>query len=255
MHKLLFILAFLGSTLSYGQLTTEADFKRQVYDNEMTGGLMLHSRGFGINIRRMKFKDGYNKWGWEIDMANIRHPKEVKLQSQIYFSSNRSFVYGKLNGLYTIRFGYGRDKILVDKTDRGTISISWITMGGPSFGLLKPVFLEVYKDDPGAPQAQIYTERYDPEIHNYVDINGQAPFFTGIEKTSLRMGLYLKTGFAFDFHLSDKKITTIEVGGIADYFPSYGLYKDEKVPIMYEVDNYNLWLQFYITFNFGGKWN
>ncbi|MCT4622985.1 MAG: hypothetical protein N4A46_05120 [Schleiferiaceae bacterium] len=254
MHKIIAIAFVLISVCGYGQLTTEADFKRQVYDNEMTGGIMLHTRGFGINLRRMKFRDGFNKWGWEIDLASIRHPKEVKLRSQLFFNSNRSFVYGKLNGLYTIRLGYGRDKILVDKTDQGSVSISWVTIGGPSFGILKPIYLEVVKEDQGG-QDFISTERYDPEIHDYVDIFGQAPFFTGIEKSNLRLGLYVKTGFAFDFHLSDKKITTIEVGGIADLFPSYGIYQDEKVPIMYEVENYNLWLQFYITFNFGGKWN
>lgn len=258
MRKLLVIAAILTSFCGSAQLTTEADFKRQVYDNEMTGGIMLHTRGFGINLRRMRFRDGYSKWGWEIDAVSIRHPKEVKLQSQLYFNSSRSFVYGKLNGLYSIRFGYGRDKILVDKTDKGSISISWITMGGPSFGFLKPVFLEVADEDPLAGPDVRRTERYNPEVHDYTDIYGQAPFFTGIEKSSLRLGVYFKTGFSFDFNLSDKKVTTIEVGGIADYFPSYGLYSDDKVPIMYEtgtVENYNLWLQFYITFNFGGKWN
>jgi hypothetical protein len=223
----------------------------------MTGGIMLHTRGFGMNLRRMRYKDGYNKWGWELDMVSIRHPKEVKLQSQLYFNSSRSFVYGKLNGLYSIRFGYGREKILVDKTDKGSISISWLTMGGPSFGILKPVFLEVQDEDPLANPDNRRIERYDPQIHDYRDIYGQAPFFTGIEKSSLRMGVYVKTGFAFDFNLSDKKITTLEVGAIADYFPALGIY-EEKVPIMFEtgnVRNYNLWLQCYITFNFGGKWN
>ncbi len=258
MRKFLVIAAIFMSFYSSAQLTTKADFKRQVYDNEMTGGIMLHTRGFGFNLRRMRYRDGYNKWGWEIDIASIRHPKEVKLQSQLYFNSSRSFVYGKLNGLYTFRLGYGREKILVDKTDKGSISISWVTIGGPSFGMLKPIYLEVADEDPLAGPESRITERYKPEIHDYADIYGQAPFFTGIEKSSLRLGLYFKTGFSFDFNISDNKITTIEVGGIADYFPSFGLYQDEKVPIMYEtgtVENYNLWLQFYITFNFGGKWN
>ena len=254
MRKYLFISAFLISLSSFGQLNTEADFKRQVYDQEMTGGFMLHTRGYALTMRRMRFTNGYNKWGWEIDWGNIRHPKEVKFRSQFHVNSTRSYVYGKLNGFSTLRFGFGRDKILVDKTDKGTISISWITMGGPSFGMLKPVYLEIeYKDEQG---GKIYsTERYDPEIHDYVNISGKAPFFTGIEKTSLRMGAYFKTGFSFDFHITDKKITTLEVGAIVDYFPSFGLYNDEKVPIMYQVENYNLWLQFYISINFGAKWN
>lgn len=257
MRKLIVIAILFLSFSGSAQLTTEADFKRQVYDNEFTGGFMLHTRGFGINLRRMRYRNGFDKWGWEIDMASIRHPKEVKLQSQLYFNSSRSFVYGKLNGLYTIRFGYGRDKVLVDKTDKGSIAISWVTMGGPSFGILKPVFLEVQDEDPLTSDLR-RVERYDPAIHDYADIFGQAPFFTGIEQSKLRLGLYAKTGFAFDFNLSDKKVTTIEVGAIVDYFPSLGMYEEEQVPIMFEtgdIENYNLWFQFYITFNFGGKWN
>jgi len=253
MRKYLIIAALLMSLSGFSQLNTEADFKRQVYDNEMTGGFMLHSRGYALTMRRMRITDGYNKWGWEIDIASIRHPKEVKFRGQ-YPNSTRSFVYGKLNGLYTFRAGFGRDKILVDKTDRGTISISWITMGGPSFGFLKPIYLEVVNEDLQGTRF-LSTERYDPAIHDFANIYGRAPFFTGIEKSSLRMGLYFKTGFAFDFHLTDKKITTLEVGIIADYFPSFGLYDEDKVPIMYQVDNYNFWLQFYISINFGAKWN
>ena len=69
------------------------------------------------------------------------------------------------------------------------------------------------------------------------------------------MGLYVKTGFAFDFNLSDKKITTLEVGAVFDYFPAWGVYQAENVPIMWNTENYAEWLQFYLTINFGGKWN
>lgn len=244
----------LVSFWSYGQVETEADFRRQVYSQEMTGGFMIHSRGYGINIRRTWFTDGYTKMGLDFDFVSIRHPKEVKFQSQYFISNSKSFVYGKINSFYSMRLGIGRDKILVDKTDKGTISISWIFFGGGSFGMLKPVYLDVVKYDESN-QPYTTTERYDPRIHNYSDIYGQAPFFTGIEKTSLRMGLYAKTGFAFDFNLSDKKITTIEVGAVFDYFPAWGVYQAENVPIMWNTENYAEWLQFYLTINFGGKWN
>ena len=255
MTKYLFIsiLSFLSLALS-AQLETDADFRRQVYEKEMSGGISLNTRGYSLNLRHMKFADGYNKIGWEIDMAILRHPKEVKFQNQLNFNSARSFVYGKLNGFYTIRAGFGRDKVLVDKTDKGTVSISWITMGGPSFGILKPIYLEVVKENDQGINF-ISTERYDPAIHNYVDIYGQAQFFTGIEKSSLRMGLYAKTGFAFDFNISDKKVTTIETGAVVDYFPSWGIYGSEQVPIMYQTENYSFWWQLYVSINFGGKWN
>jgi hypothetical protein len=256
MRRLLFAISVLIVPFAIqAQLETTADWKRQVYEKEFTGGVMFHTRGYGINIRSLTFKDGFNKWGFDIDLVNMRHPKEVKFPSQYFFNSARSFVYGKINGLYNLRVGYGRDKILIDKTDRGSISISWITFGGASFGVLKPVYLEILKETPTGIQV-LSTERYDPSIHDYQDIYGQAPFFSGIEKSSLRMGVYAKTGVAFDYNWNDAKVTTLEVGVIVDYFPQwFGLYQDRNVPIMTDTENYNVWLQFYLTVNFGKKWN
>jgi hypothetical protein len=250
--------AFLFVLLPFGisaQLETTADWKRQVYEKEFTGGVMFHTRGYGVNFRSLKFKDGFIKKGFDFDFVLIRHPKEVKFPSQISFNSARSYVYGKINGFYNLRVGYGRDKILVDKTDRGSISISWLTFGGLSMGILKPIYLEILKETPqGIPVLS--TERYDPEIHNFLNIYGQAPFFTGIEKSSLRMGVYVKTGFAFDYNWNDAKVTTLEVGAIVDYFPQwFGLYSERLVPIMVDTENFNVWLQFYFTVNFGKKWN
>lgn len=255
MVKAYFIVAIVCLPMFvHGQLDTEADWKRQVYDREFTGGIVFHSRGYAITFRNLHFDDGFNKWGMEFDLASIRHPKEIKFPSPYYFNSSRSFVYGKLNGLYALRAGYGRDKVLIDKTDQGSISISWVTFGGLSLGILKPIYLEIVKETPQG--SVLSTERYNPEVHDYSDIYGQAPFFTGIEKSAIRAGVYFKTGFAFDYNWSDKKVTTLEIGAVLDYFPQwFGLYSDPEVPIMYDTKNYNAWLQFYVSFNFGSKWN
>jgi hypothetical protein len=237
------------------QLETTADWKRQVYDREVTGGVMFHTRGYGITLRSMYFIDGYKKHGVQIDLVNIRHPKEVKFPSQYFFNSARSFVFGKINGLYSVRVGYCRDKVLIDKTDQGSISVSWVTTGGASLGILKPIYLEILKETAQGIQV-LSTERYNPDVHNHSDIYGQAAFFTGIEESKLRTGIYLKSGFAFDYNWTDHKVTTLEIGAIVDYFPSwFGLYQDEFVPIMFETKNYNVWLQFYLAVNFGKKWN
>lgn len=252
------VLAFISIVflpwVAQAQLETTADWKRQVYEKEFTGGVMFHTRGYGLNFRSLTFRDGFNKTGLEFDLALIRHPKEVKLPSQINVNSSRGYVYGKLNSLFTLRIGYGFDKILVDKTDQGSVSISWLTFFGGSFGLLKPTYLEIRRRSPQGIEYYVI-ERYDPEVHDYTTIVGQAPFFKGIEKTALRMGLYVKTGFAFDYNWNDDKVSSIELGAIVDFFPSWaGLYPD-KVPIMVDTENYSLWLQFYVAINFGKKWN
>jgi hypothetical protein len=246
-HFLLFgflLMAFAAQA----QLETSADFRRQVYDNERSFGLMLHTMGYAGNFRRLYYQDGFVKTGFEVELGNLRHPREVKVPN--FGMASRSYVFNKINSFYTLRLGYGREKIFVDKTDRGSLSISWITFAGPSIGFLKPVFVEVRVEGSNF----FVNERYDPDIHN-IGVQGQSPFFVGIEQTKIRPGLYFKNGFSFDYDFLDEKVTALEVGVIFDYFPSwFGLYEPE-VPIMFEHRNLSLFFQFYITFNFGKKWN
>lgn len=246
----LLVVHLLVAGQSYAQLTTDADFKRQVYTDEYTVGIMLHTRGYGANFRRLYYKDGFHKQGWEIDLVNIRHPKEVKIFNQLD-NSARGYVYGKLNNLYALRMGYARDQILFDKTDQGTVAISLVTNGGLSLGILKPVYLEIVKPVNNG-QFILSTERYDPTVHEYGVIYGQANFFKGFDNLSAMPGLYGKLGLSFDYNLIDEKTTTLEVGVVFDYFI-------REVPIMAQLDptiqNSSLFTQFYLTVNFGSKWN
>ncbi len=253
LKRSVFLIATVSAFHSNGQLTTEADFKRTVQTDEYSFGLMLHTRGYGVNFRRMYYLDGFNKQGWEIDMVNLRHEKEVNIYNP-FDNSARGFVYGKLNTLYSIRAGYILDKILVDKTDRGTISIDMVYGGGLSLGLLKPVYLEIY-EPVGGGSFILSTERYDPEIHDYLDIYGRSSFFTGFGEMKMHPGIYGKLGVAFDFDILDNKVTTLETGVIADFF-------FDDAPIMYipanneeNISNHRLFIQVYLTFNFGNKWN
>lgn len=247
------VLVLLFPFLSEAQLTTEVDFKRTVQTDEYSFGLMLHTRGYGVNFRRMYYLDGFNKQGWEIDILNLRHEKEVNIYNA-FDNSARGYVYGKLNTLYSIRAGYILDKILVDKTDRGTISIDLIYGGGLSLGLLKPVYLEIY-EPVGGGSFILSTERYDPDIHDYLDIYGRSSFFTGFGEMQIHPGIYGKLGAAFDFDILDNKVTTLETGITADFF-------FDEAPIMFvppnneeNISNHRLFIQVYLTFNFGKKWN
>lgn len=235
------------------QLSTDADFKRTVYTDEYTVGLMLHTRGYGMNFRRQYYIDGYNKQGWELDLVNIRHEKEVNIYNP-FDNSARGFVYWKLNSFYALRAGYTRDFTIVDKTDQGTVAFDILVAGGLSLGMLKPVYLEIYQQV-GNGSFILVTERYDPEVHDFNDIYGRSGFFRGFDEISFLPGAYVKLGGVFDFNLLDERATTLEVGAIFDVYP-------REVPIFYlpddpnsDLQNHQAFLQFYLTLNFGKKWN
>lgn len=254
MNKWLIVGFLLISVVAQAQLETSADFRRTVYRNQMTGSFVGHTRGYGLNFRRGYFDDGYRLRGYEIDAFMLRHPKEIKYPAAPNFTNARSFVFGKMNSLYSLRFGYFREYTLVDKTDKGTVSVSMIASGGPTLGILKPVYLQIAKIVEG--DIREVTERYDPEVHDLGYIFGASSFFKGFDDLSMRVGVYGKCGFIFDYNYSDSHITSLEVGGIIDYYPGwFGLYQESGPPVMAFTQNPSVWWQLYISFNFGKKWN
>ncbi|GGH76190.1 hypothetical protein [Phaeocystidibacter marisrubri] len=256
MRKFLTIGVVLLSMLAEGQIETDADFRRTVYREEFSVGLILHTRSPwpGVNFRRLSYSDGYNKWGYEIDYTSYRHPREIKYPVQSILGNSRSFTFGKINDFFALRGGYGRERILFDKTDQGSVSISLQTYGGVALGFLKPIYVEVRKVSGDGTYIDV-VERYNPDEHDNVYVYGEDSFFTGFNETQMRLGVYGKVGVSFDYNFLDQRITSMEVGAIFDYYPSwFGLYEPGGVPVMAETDNLALWWQLYVSFNFGNKW-
>lgn len=250
------IYGFVFGTLSLSaQYETEADVVRYTYNHQFSLGVVLHTMSPwpGVNFRRLYYENAFVKWGYEIDYTAYRHPREIKFPSQSILGSSRSFTYGKINDFFAFRVGYGREHVLHDKRDQGTISINLQTYGGVALGLLKPIYID-RRVIGGNGESEV-TERYDPDIHDNVQIYGESSFFTGFNETTFRPGVYGKVGVGFDYNFLDQKITSIEVGTILDYYPDWmGNFETGGVPVMARVDNLSLWWQVYVSFNFGNKW-
>lgn len=265
-RSIFFILFIFLSHLSFAQLETSADYRRQVFEKEVTFGIIGHTRGYALNSRFMKFRDGFTKSGLEIDLVKLRHPKEVKSPLLGSGSNSRGFVFNRINSFYTIRAGYIHQNVLFDKTDQGTVAITLVISGGLSLGLVKPVFVQLPPEDVGIGQSsQIRNVRYNPLEHNQSEILGESNWFKGLWETKLKPGAYVKIGMNFDYQLIEKKVTALEVGIVYDYFflPQLGVAGDgffSKVPIFYQEpggDDINLpgFFQMYIAFNFGFRKN
>lgn len=241
----------LVSFCASAQLETSADFRRQVFKKETTFGILGHSRGYAVNARFMRFADGYTKNGLEIDFTKLRHPKEVKTPNTQSYSASRGFVYNRINTFFSLRGGYIREKILFDKTDKGTVSVSLVTSGGLSLGLLKPVYVVVTTDASSFQRSEIV--RYNPADPLQSNVQGEANFFKGTGETQFYPGIYGKLGFNFDYKVSEKKLAALEAGMIYDYY-------FREVPVFYEKDggediNWAGFFQFYVAFNFGFRKN
>lgn len=208
-------------------------------------GATVHSSGFALNYGMSKFKTFKKKSLINVDLVSINHDKEYKIFGS--FDENaKKFIFGKFNSLYTVRFGFGNRKILYEKLRENGLQISMNYTVGPSLGLVKPVFLEVFKYDFSGRIAGIATERYDPELHNFYNIYGRAPWTAGLMETKFNPGMFFKFGLDFDYSSNRDIINSLEVGACLDVF-------SKPVILMVENNNYRFYPSVYINCSIGNK--
>ena len=221
--------------------------EESTFSNEFSGGFLLHPRGLGVNFRNSK---KFNETTWrtfEVDLMNMKHPKEFKIRSTSFQNTPGSYTFGKLNYLYFIHTGFGVRKELASKLYKNTISTTLQLSGGPVFSLLKPVYLEIYYPYDNS-SGYLMSERYDPAVHTrQEDIFGASKFSKGLGEMSARVGLYTRVAANFDWSDFNDQLQAVELGVMTDIFP-------QRLPVMAFTQNKFLYTSVYICVNFGSRW-
>lgn len=230
--------------------------KEPIYDSisdrvllrqEFTGGIILHSRGWGFQFRKGRNLSFKRSFQWEIDIVSLKSPKQIKTLNP-YFNNAKSYVYGKLNHVYVLRAGFGIKRLLNRKPYWGGIELRFIYFGGFSLGFAKPVYLYILNYSAEFDDYTIDIEKYNPKFHGLDNIYGRAPFSYGIENTSLHPGLYGKLGLNFEFGDYNSAIKAVELGGAIDYYPF-------PIQIMAENPKQSVYITFYLSFSFGKRYD
>jgi hypothetical protein len=223
-----------------------ADGQKILYRNEMAGGLVAHTEGFGLNFRRGKHVTGFRKRVFELEFVNMRHPKEVKTVNP-YFENSKGFYYGKLNTMQILRPGIGYQNVLYSKADGRGVEIRYVTFLGASLGFVKPVYLEILHETPVQFEYQLSTEKYDPNKHFIDNIYGRAPYFKGFDEMKIYPGGYAKLGLSFEYGAYEEDVKAIETGVCVDVYP-------KVVPLMANTNNHQVFVSLYINLLYGRKW-
>jgi hypothetical protein len=218
-----------------------------VYRNVRHIGLAINSTGVGIHYRRGKHLTGYSLLMGDFSFSNLRDPKEVRSVNP--FSDNSGgYHYGKLNSLYTLHAGIGKQKTINAKGDRGGVEIGFGYYAGFSAGILKPVYLTIFYVDDQDGGVREKVERYDPAKHYPDNISGKASLFKGIGESKIRPGVYGAFLVNFEWGKEQQKIRMIETGVTLDVFP---------LPV--EVMAYNqpssYFMSLFIRVIYGRQWN
>jgi len=217
---------------------------------EMTGGFILHSSGWGIEVRKGKNVSAFKRRMWEFDFVEVKSPKEIRVINP-YFSNAKSYIYGKLNNVYFLRAGYGQYHLLNSKPYWGGVEVRYFYSGGFSLGLAKPVYLNIINLVSISTyyfEYELSTEKYNPEEHFRDNIYGRAAFVKGIDQTKLYPGIYGKFGFTFEFGSYTSMIKALEIGATIDLFP-------RPIPMMAYNEPEYYFLNIYLSINFGKRYN
>ncbi|HUM48268.1 MAG TPA: hypothetical protein PLD84_15160, partial [Chitinophagales bacterium] len=147
MKCLFAIIAFsCCSVITFAQLP--GDLKGIIYNHELSGGISVHTAGWGIFMDVGKRQELKKKTIYEFEFTQLHHPKEVKQTIDFGFSffginSPKPFVYGKQNNFYQLNTSIGRQFMLTERAERKGVEVGLKVIGGLSLGLLKPYYLDL----------------------------------------------------------------------------------------------------------------
>jgi len=224
----------------------EIDEQQKVFfRNERSLGILLNSDGFGLSYREGKRVDFLNKRFFEIELGNLKHSKEYRYTYNNYGGGSGSFVFGKLNAVYFLRGGLGRQHEIFKKADLGGVAVRYFYSAGPVLALYKPIYYRVlYQVSGSIYYFEIREEKFDVSIHDPTLIYSKASFFKGLDETKALPGLYAKTGFNFEYSRQDKIIHAIEMGAQVNAFP-------KEIPIMAAPHNKAIFFSLFLSYRIG----
>ncbi len=231
---LIILLTISASAFSQGLYDPKSDdgLKGVVYNKEFTVDFRAHTNGvLALAANFGKIKTYYKTRYYQIEIGEIRHPKEFRYPRDIISAgSSRStgpYVYGKQNSLFTLRAAMGQKRYYSEKASRRGLAIGINYAGGPTLGIIKPYYLEVYSSDNN--NSSFRTIRYsDEEAFNFLNearIARYSGFVKGLDEISVAPGINAKFGVHFDWGAFDEFVKAVEVGIMADVF-------FKKIPIM-----------------------
>ncbi len=250
LHNKLFtlLLVFIEVSQLHAQSTEQAIANGQdpnvLYRNEMSFGALAHSRGFGVNFYRSQHVTGTRKRLLEIELLNLKHPKEFKISNNT--NNNKRFVYGKLNNVMLLRAGVGYQTTLYKRADRKSVEIRSAYFLGLNATFAKPTYVYLFRQDALGNPVQT-TAKYNAATHTLDSIAGKGPLIEGIGELKIYPGIYAKANLSFEYAPYSNKVKAIETGIIFDYYPV-------ALPIMARNPAENYLITLYVGFVLGKKW-
>jgi hypothetical protein len=222
----------------------EAQLKQDYeYSSEVIWGINKNTNdgligGFILKYGRERRENTFETFG--LELINVKHPKEERTQTP----NGSTFIWGKEKYLYSIRFQYGREKILFKKAPQQGVQISASLAGGPTIGVVAPYYITI------SPSGTLETRTvpFDMEKHGNQKRNiiGTGGVFQGIGESTIQPGINAKTSLNFEFGTFKRHVTGFEVGFLVEAFA-------KEIVIIPNTENKSVFTSAFITLFYGAR--
>jgi hypothetical protein len=217
-----------------------------IYSKQSIFGVQGRTNGYGLFYELGKMKTNRRTTTYRIDLTEIKHPKEEKLQQSnagpIPFGN--PYVYGKINNFYQLTLGFGQQHILGQKGNKNGVAVSAVFNAGLAIGLLRPYYVEL-KDPVGGRKFIKYSQA-DSITFLGAGVLGSAGIGKGWNEIKMKPGAFVKTAARFDYGRFNEVVSGIEVGVSVEFYGS-------KIPMMVAQKDRQLFFQGYIALLFGRR--
>lgn len=217
-----------------------------VFQNQSMFGFHFNTDGFGIMYEKGKYKSLKKTNIWWIGLSERHHPKEEKLTTiEALFTGNSPYKFGKQNNFYSLKVGFGQQRMLGSKAPKNGVAVSAVYGGGLTLGMLRPYYLTVRNPTTLQVQEVKYTGN-DSVFLNGKNIIGAGPFGKGFNEMKFVPGINVRGGFRFDYGRLRDVVSVIEVGLNVEWY-------SQKMPIMLLNKERQLFFNAYVNIAFGGR--
>ncbi|WP_276481295.1 hypothetical protein [Paraflavitalea pollutisoli] len=196
-----------------------------IFNKQSIFGIKLSTDGYGLSYEWGRFKSNRVATIFQIELNEKKSSKEKRINKTYGAFNVSSYIYGKTNNFYQLKFGMGQQRVIGGKGNKNGVAVMAVYAGGVSLGFQKPYLVDVDKN--GERVRSTYPTIIDS---NYKEI-GAAGFTTGWNEVKFRPGAQAKVGMRFDFGRFNETVSAVEVGVGAEYYPqkvSQMAYNKEK---------------------------
>jgi len=214
MRIFIVILLILSSAISIAQVVFQPkqidyNLKGVLYATERAYDFKFYNNGFSLGMSIGTIESYYKSSYYSIEFGTLKDFRERRQNKNVNIPSvgiSSSFIYGKQNSIYMLKFGQGHKRYLTEKAKRKGLAVGY----GLILALRKPYYVKIADLETQDQQNRIETttERYTPEnadrFLDYALILSGASFFEGFSNIRPTIGAHAKIGGHFAFGAFDK---------------------------------------------------